>query len=47
MKYRNIKLAIEILQRKPGPDKIIGKKFEIVEFKDIKNYADSIRKMGF
>ena len=44
MKYRNIKLAFGILQRKPGPETIIGAKFEGVDFKNIKNYADSIRK---
>jgi len=47
LKYRNIKLAVGILQRKPGPETIIGTKFEVVDFKDIKNYAESIRKKDF
>jgi len=46
-KVRNLRLAFGILRKKPGVDKIIGSKFDIVEFKSIKEYAESIREMNF
>jgi hypothetical protein len=40
---KNVILIIRILGRKPGPEKIIGAKFDIVNQMDIKAYADDIR----
>jgi len=40
---KNIILIIKILGRKPGPEKIIGAKFEVVKQMDIKAFADDIR----
>jgi len=40
---KNIILIIKILGRKPGPEKIIGAKFDVVKQVDIKAFADDIR----
>jgi glycosyltransferase involved in cell wall biosynthesis len=40
---KNIVLIFKILRRKPGPEKIIGAKFETVKQIDIKAFADDIR----
>jgi hypothetical protein len=40
---KNIILIIKILGRKPGPEKIIGAKFDVVKQVDIKTFADNIR----
>jgi hypothetical protein len=40
---KNLSLIIKILGRRPGPEKIIGAKFDIVKQMDIKAFADDIR----
>jgi hypothetical protein len=40
---KNIILIIKILGRKPGPEKIIGAKFEAINQMDIKAFAEDIR----
>lgn len=40
---KNIVLIFKIFARKPGPEKIIGAKFEIAKQVNIKAYADDIR----
>lgn len=40
---KNIVLIFKILARKPGPEKIIGAKFETAQQIDIKGFADDIR----
>jgi len=40
---KNIILIVKILGRKPGPEKIIGAKFDVVKQVDIKTFADNIR----
>jgi hypothetical protein len=40
---KNIILIIKIFRRKPGPEKIIGAKFEAIDQMDIKAFADDIR----
>ena len=40
---KNVVLIFKILTRKPGPEKIIGAKFETAQQIDIKGFADDIR----
>ena len=40
---KNVVLIFKILTRKPGPEKIIGAKFETAQQIDIKSFADDIR----
>jgi hypothetical protein len=40
---KNIVLIVKIFTRKPGPEKIIGAKFESTKQIDIKAFADEIR----
>ena len=47
LKLRNLRLAIGILKKRPGVEKIIGAKFDIVEFTSIKEYADCVKGINF
>jgi hypothetical protein len=40
---RNLILISKIMGRKPGPEKIIGAKFEVVSQIEIKSFSDQIR----